>query len=378
MRRDLDFLEESGTAKRTHGGVFYTGSSPKLPHFDERQPAQWDKKRAIAARAAQLIHDGDTLLLDGGTTTYEVARLLVGRHLQIVTNSLPVANLFASSATTDLVLVGGYVYPRTGVSLGPYANQVLSSLKVRRTVLSVAAINDRGFYNSNLLLVETERAMLDASEEVIVVADSTKFGHQSLAHLCSLERVDCVVVDHEIDRGVARQDRGGGRKADRGRTLGRTTLWQIMSIVTDHRRPALERATIERIVREIVLGKTNGSPSAAVPPGPNLVVSISARHLHLTDEHVEILFGKGHKLTVQKPLYQDGFFAAEETVMVVGPRRRMLPSGAHTGADAAGQPGRAGLYGRHLAGHRSAGPAPAEKSRARRAACLSGPAESSS
>jgi DeoR family fructose operon transcriptional repressor len=199
VRRDLDFLEESGTAKRTHGGVFYTGSSPKLPHFDERQPAQWDKKRAIAARTAQLIQDGDTLLLDGGTTTYEVARMLIGRHLQIVTNSLPVANLFASSATTDLVLVGGYVYPRTGVSLGPYANQVLASLNVRRTVLSVAGINDRGFYNSNLLLVETERAMLDAAEEVIVVADSTKFGHQSLAHLCSLASVDYLVVDHEID-----------------------------------------------------------------------------------------------------------------------------------------------------------------------------------
>lgn len=200
VRRDLDFLEESGSAKRTHGGVFYTGSSPKLPHFDERQPAQWDKKRAIAARAAQLIQDGDTLLLDGGTTTYEVARLLVGRHLQIVTNSLPVANLFASTATTDLVLVGGYVYPRTGVSLGPYANKVLASLNVRRTVLSVAGINERGFYNSNLLLVETEQAMLEASEEVIVVADSTKFGHQSLAHLCSLDRVDYLVVDHEIDR----------------------------------------------------------------------------------------------------------------------------------------------------------------------------------
>ena len=160
VRRDLDYLEESGTAKRTHGGVFYTGPSPKLPHFDERQPAQWDKKRAIAARAAELIEDGDTLLLDGGTTTYEVARLLVGRHLQIVTNSLPVANLFASNATTDLVLLGGYVYPRTGVSLGPYANQMLASLNVRRTVLSVAGINERGFYNSNLLLVETERAMM--------------------------------------------------------------------------------------------------------------------------------------------------------------------------------------------------------------------------
>lgn len=198
IRRDLEVLEESGSAKRTHGGVFYTGSSPKLPHFDERQPAQWDKKRAIAQRAAELIHDGETLLLDGGTTTYELARLLVGRPLQIVTNSLPVANLFASDNMTDLVLMGGYVYPRTGVSLGPFANQMLTTLNVRRTVLSVGGVNDRGFYNSNLLLVETERAMMQAAEEVIVLADSTKFGHQSLAHLCSLDEIDVLVVDNEI------------------------------------------------------------------------------------------------------------------------------------------------------------------------------------
>jgi DeoR family transcriptional regulator, fructose operon transcriptional repressor len=198
VRRDLDSLEESGTARRTHGGVFYTGSAPKLPHFEERQPEQWDKKRAIARLAVTLIEDGDTVLLDGGTTTYEVARLLVGRPLQVVTNSLPVANLFASSATTDLVLVGGYVYPRTGVSLGPYANDMLRSLNVRRTVLSVAGINDRGYYNSNLLLVETERAMLDAADEVIVVADSSKFGRQSLARLGPLDVARRVVVDHEI------------------------------------------------------------------------------------------------------------------------------------------------------------------------------------
>lgn len=198
VRRDLDYLEESGTAKRTHGGVFYTGSSPKLPHFDERQPAQWDKKRLIAARAVELIENGDTVLLDGGTTTYEVARLLVGRPLQVVTNSLPVANLFASSSGTDLVLLGGYVYPRTGVALGPYANGMLSGLNVRKTVMSVAGINDRGYFNSNLLLVETERAMMKAAEDVIVVADSTKFGHQSLAHLCPLGAVNHLVVDHEI------------------------------------------------------------------------------------------------------------------------------------------------------------------------------------
>lgn len=198
VRRDLDYLEEAGSARRTHGGVLYTGSSPQLPHFEEREPAHWDKKRAIAREAAALVEDGDTILLDGGSTTYEVARLLVGRPLQIVTNSLPVANLFASASKTDLILIGGYVYPRTGVALGPYANEMLRNLSVHRTILSVAGINDRGFYNSNLLLVETEQAMMRAADEVIVVADSSKYGRQSLALLCALDAVDRIVVDHEI------------------------------------------------------------------------------------------------------------------------------------------------------------------------------------
>jgi propanediol utilization protein len=83
---------------------------------------------------------------------------------------------------------------------------------------------------------------------------------------------------------------------------------------------ALDRATIERIVREVVTSRL-GTDRA-----PKLAVSVSARHVHLTDEHVEILFGPGAKLTPMKPLFQDGFYAAEETVAVVGPRRRMLPS----------------------------------------------------
>jgi propanediol utilization protein len=83
----------------------------------------------------------------------------------------------------------------------------------------------------------------------------------------------------------------------------------------------LDRTAVERIVRQIVLGR-----SSAPPATPNLVVSISARHCHLTDQDVETLFGPGRKLTPMKDLYQDGFYAAEETVMVVGPRRRMLPA----------------------------------------------------
>jgi len=85
------------------------------------------------------------------------------------------------------------------------------------------------------------------------------------------------------------------------------------------------------MVRQIVLQHSAGGVSSGVTGGevdrrPNLVVSISARHVHLTPEHVEVLFGKGHTLTPMKPLYQDGFYAAEETVAVVGPRRRMLPT----------------------------------------------------
>lgn len=88
----------------------------------------------------------------------------------------------------------------------------------------------------------------------------------------------------------------------------------------------LDRPTIERIVRQIVRQQFAFANGKALSAEPNLVVSISARHVHLTDEHVERLFGPGRVLTPMKPLYQDGFFAAEETVMVVGPRRRMLPS----------------------------------------------------
>jgi len=87
----------------------------------------------------------------------------------------------------------------------------------------------------------------------------------------------------------------------------------------------IDRKTIETIVRQIVLQQASGNGRPGVYT-PKLVVSISARHVHLTDEHVEILFGPGHQLTPMKDLYQDGFYAAEETVMVVGPRRRMLPT----------------------------------------------------
>lgn len=200
VRRDVEYLETQGCARRIHGGVLYTGTSPMLPHFDSRQNMQWEQKKAIAAEAVNLIEDGDTILLDGGSTTYELARLLVGRPIHVVTTSLPVANLFASDTSSDLVLVGGNICPRTGVARGPYAVEMLSKVRVRKTILSVAGINEEGFFNNNLLIVEAERQMMKAADEVIVVADSSKFGRQSLTHLCHLEKVDHIVVDNGISR----------------------------------------------------------------------------------------------------------------------------------------------------------------------------------
>ena len=200
VRRDLDALEEQGSARRTHGGVLYSGGMPRLAEFDERQPANWAAKRAIAAAAATVIEDGETVLLDGGTTTYEVARLLVGRSLQVVTNSLPVANLFASESRTDLVLLGGYVSPRTGVCLGPYANELLSRLHVTTTVLSAAGISEEGLFNAHLLLAETEQAMLKAASRVMVVADSSKFGRKSLTLVSGLDAIDIFVSDDGLSQ----------------------------------------------------------------------------------------------------------------------------------------------------------------------------------
>ena len=99
-----------------------------------------------------------------------------------------------------------------------------------------------------------------------------------------------------------------------------------MQVANHSPMPQLDHAVVEQIVRQIVLQQSSLASGKTLSQESELVISISARHAHLTDEHVEVLFGAGHTLTPMKDLYQDGFYAAEETVMVVGPRRRMLPA----------------------------------------------------
>ena len=210
IRRDLDHWHGQGQLRRTHGGAFFIGDVGGLPGLEERSSQQLEEKRHIAKTAAARMKDGDAVLLDGGTTTLEVARLLVGRPIQVVTNSLPIAQLFASSRETDLVMLGGYVYPRTGVALGPFTVRMMADIHVHQTILSVGGVTTRGLFNSNLLLVETEQQMMRCADEVVVVADHTKLGRSAFAFLCELSAVDTLIVDS----GLSAAQRAWLKKAD--------------------------------------------------------------------------------------------------------------------------------------------------------------------
>jgi DeoR/GlpR family transcriptional regulator of sugar metabolism len=198
IRRDLGYWERQGSLKRIHGGAMYSGNGTSLPALETRLNRAVVEKRRVAREAARRIHDGDSILLDGGTTTLELARLLVGRSLHIITNSLPIANLFANSQETDLVFLGGCIVPRTGVALGPLTIRILEEVHVHQAILSVGGITAKGLFNSNLLLVETERQMMRCADEVVVIADHTKVGRQALAFLCELSAVDTLIVDQGL------------------------------------------------------------------------------------------------------------------------------------------------------------------------------------
>src|SRR5256885_9240339 len=198
VRRDLETLEQQGLVKRTHGGVIWVGdkSSGTRPYaFDQRMGYQHDAKRAIAKAARALVSPGQTVLIDGGTTTFYLAQELLGQPLQLVTNSLPIANLFLNDEHVELILTGGLMYPRYGVLLGPTAESTLATIHTKTLFLSVAGIHQGSLYNQNLLLVQTERRMMEQAQQVVLLVDAEKFGQQALARLGDLSEIDILVTD---------------------------------------------------------------------------------------------------------------------------------------------------------------------------------------
>jgi DeoR/GlpR family transcriptional regulator of sugar metabolism len=123
---------------------------------------------------------------------------LAGKPLQVVTNSLPIASLLVNRAEVELIFVGGYLYPKTGVALGALAVSALAGIRVRRLVMSVGGLTEEGLFNTNSLLVETEQQMIDAAEEVVVASDSGKLGRPALAKIAPLGVADRVVTDDGV------------------------------------------------------------------------------------------------------------------------------------------------------------------------------------
>jgi DeoR/GlpR family transcriptional regulator of sugar metabolism len=226
IRRDVEQLEKTGLVRRTHGGVIWVGeddrSGPGSPGagansngarpyaFDQRMGYQTDAKRHIARAAARLVKPGQTVLIDGGTTTFYLAQQLLGQTLQLVTNSLPIANLFINDENVELVLVGGLLYPRYGVLLGPMAEHELGTIHAQTLFISVAGVHDGGLYNQNLLLVSAERKMMEQAQQTVLLVDSGKFGQQALARLCDLADIDVVVTDSALPRERREQVAGAG------------------------------------------------------------------------------------------------------------------------------------------------------------------------
>lgn len=198
IRRDLAELARQGLVQRVHGGAI------SLLVREESLGMGWavnrarEEKRRIGKATASLLEDGQTLIMDGGSTVAEVARQLLSHSLQVITNSILIAEIFCNSKCVELTLTGGYLYPRLGVLLGPTCEEMLAGVAADVLVMGTGGITEAGLSNTNTLVVGSERKMIEVSRRVIVVADHSKFGRQAMAHLTSLETVDVIVTDQDV------------------------------------------------------------------------------------------------------------------------------------------------------------------------------------
>lgn len=204
VRRDLTLLESRGSVRRTHGGARILNPKSDEFAFSSRDLHQLAEKEAIARACAEMIQPRQTVIIDAGTTCYHVAKLLAGLTLQIVTNSLPVANLFAASPKTEVVLSGGVIYPRLGVLVGPLAVEAFRKIHADVAIMSAGGITPDGVTNSHALLIDIQRAMMAGAGKVIFCLDHTKFGRQSVAHLCNVTDIDVVVTDEAAPEDIVR------------------------------------------------------------------------------------------------------------------------------------------------------------------------------
>lgn len=210
VRRDLVALEHQRVLKRVHGGALAVQPRGHLLDFDWQRRRQSDEKQRIGQRAAALVEDDQTVILDGGSTVAAVAENLASRSLHAITNSLAIAQVLRNSRDIEVTLTGGYLFPRLEVLLGPLCEHMLASVAADVLVMGIGGATAAGFTNNNTLLVGSERKMIEVSRKVIIVADSSKFGRSAMVPLAPLDVADVVVTDDKLQRDHREMLEGAG------------------------------------------------------------------------------------------------------------------------------------------------------------------------
>jgi DeoR/GlpR family transcriptional regulator of sugar metabolism len=210
VRRDLTLLEIKGSLRRTHGGARLVNPRTDEFNFSTRDTLQLGEKEAIGRACADRIKPNQSVIIDAGTTCFHVAKHLESKMPHVVTNSLPVANLFASANKLEVVVSGGVIYPRLGVLVGPLAVESFSKMHADVAIMSAGGITLEGVTNSHGLLIDIQRAMIEAAQTVIFCFDHTKFGRRSVSVLCGLESIDVIVTDSQAPEDLVEALRGRG------------------------------------------------------------------------------------------------------------------------------------------------------------------------
>jgi DeoR family transcriptional regulator of aga operon len=212
VRADLDALGGAGTLVRSHGGALRR-LEREVP-INVKETLHHAEKVRIGQRAAQLIEEGETVILDSGTTTVEIARQIRFRELRsltVVTNALNVAQELAHLSHVRVIMLGGILRPVSQSLVGPHAEQTLSGLNADRLFLGVDGLDlEAGLTTPDVLEAQLNALMIRASRETIVVADSSKFRRRNLSLIAPLSRVQRVVTDTHADPALVQELRGLG------------------------------------------------------------------------------------------------------------------------------------------------------------------------
>ncbi|WP_459980337.1 DeoR/GlpR family DNA-binding transcription regulator [Nocardioides sp. AN3] len=204
IRRDLDSLAKAGQLQRTHGGARLVADGSQDIPYARKITQRVEEKTEIAKLAASFVRVGDVVILDSGSTTYQIALALRGQRITVITNDLRIAKLVATDSEARLLVTGGELLGSVFTLVGDRALSFFDDLSADWTFLGADAVDrTAGITNTNTLEVPIKRAMIAAAENTLVVVDSSKFGQRALARVASADDVRGIVTD----AGIGEADR---------------------------------------------------------------------------------------------------------------------------------------------------------------------------